>query len=303
MEDQTPPAICKICGSDKLLPLFEAQDRLSSPAKEFPVARCPSCEVWSTLPDMSESEIGEYYPVDYWGTEPTQEWVMRSQTAKLDLLKAFGLHSGRILDVGCGSGFFLRALEPDKWNRYGVETGTEAVNAARKHLSSDRIYEGQISSLAPTVGLFDVITLWSCLEHMNEPVRELAAVRNHLKPNGAIIIQVPNAGSYQARFFKNDWFALDVPRHRHHFCLPALRSILAPYDLEIIAATTVSREHNLHSLRQSLKSRLRRWGNLHKGIYLLVKPFTWPFDRIMSQLGKGATITVVVKTHDSIAHD
>ena len=80
---------------------------------------------------MTEAELAGFYPKDYWGSDgqPTEDWIRESQSEKTRFLASCGLPQGRILDVGCGSGFFLRALDPRKWDRFGVETGGAAAAA------------------------------------------------------------------------------------------------------------------------------------------------------------------------------
>jgi 2-polyprenyl-3-methyl-5-hydroxy-6-metoxy-1,4-benzoquinol methylase len=238
---------------------------------------------------MSDSVLANYYPDRYWGEEPTRDWIMRSQSEKTGFLAGCKLTGGRILDVGCGSGYFLLALDENRWERFGVEVGAEAVSAARMHLGEEKIVEGSLTDSSFEEGSFDVVTFWSALEHMNYPSRALAEAKRILKPSGKLIVQVPNADSYQARYFKGSWFALDAPRHRYHFSQKVLERLLNHNGFTIERITLFSKEHNAHALRQSLKSTLSR------GPYLLVKPFTTPVDNLLSRRGHGATITLAAR--------
>jgi hypothetical protein len=144
--------------------------------------------------------------------------------------------------------------------------------------------------------LFDVISFWSSLEHTNKPRENLIAARRLLREDGTVIVQVPNVNSYQARIFKADWFALDVPRHRYHFNLPTLQLLLEETGFLPYRVSFFSRAHNSHALRQSLKTRLLRdsgtVGSL--ALYLSI-PLLRPIDVVMSALGSGATITLAAR--------
>jgi SAM-dependent methyltransferase len=247
---------------------------------------------------MSEAELAPYYPDDYWGgAAPTQRWIQSSQFDKTRFLSRCELAGGTILDVGCGSGFFLRALDQSKWQRFGVETSSLAAAAAEREVGNGRVFAGTLTQSKWADSAFDVVTFWSALEHTNEPRANLNEARRITKPGGSLIVQVPNAASYQARFFAGDWFALDAPRHRYHFTLPLLERLLAETGFEVYRVTYFSRSHNSHALRQSLKTKLftRNSSRVNRALFYASLPFIKPFDGAMSAFGKGATLTLAAR--------
>jgi SAM-dependent methyltransferase len=289
---------CGLCGSAGFHPLYTAKDRLSESGELFHIVACKGCGVLRTLPELSDSELAHYYPTDYWSEndEPSLAWLRKSQWEKTRLLSRCRLTGGKILDVGCGAGFFLRALEGADWERYGVETGGPASDSARRSLGRDRIRTCDLVQARFEDDAFDVITFWSALEHMNDPRLNVEEARRIIKRGGSLIVQVPNAASYQARFFRGDWYALDAPRHRYHFDITALDRLLRDNGFSIYFKTVRSKTHNTHSLRQSLKTRLAA-GNPGLGfaIFCLAVPFIKPFDHLMTLAGQGATITVAAR--------
>jgi len=295
---ESRPSGCELCGSESARELYTARDRLRNSDQPFQIVECAGCGVLRTLPEMSYTELASFYTESYWGEdEPSQEWIKRSQAEKTDFIRECDLSEGRLLDVGCGSGFFLRALDSSRWERYGVETGTEAASLAARALGPDHIFKGTLTEAKFEKSFFDVISFWSSLEHMNEPRANLIRARDIIKPGGILIVQVPNAASYQARLFKGDWFALDVPRHRYHFTPARLAQLLIDTGFEIYKTTFQSKSHNSHALRQSLKSRLRGEGAsiIGRAAFLLTIPFIKPVDRIMSARGEGATLTIAAR--------
>jgi 2-polyprenyl-3-methyl-5-hydroxy-6-metoxy-1,4-benzoquinol methylase len=290
---------CELCGSQSSRELYTAKDRLRNSEQLFVIVACDGCGTLRTLPEMDEAELSRFYPNDYWGDnqEPSEDWIKQSQSEKTRFLEQCRLNAGRILDVGCGAGFFLRALDQRLWDRFGVETGDTAAAAANKALGKGRVFEGGLIESECADEAFDVVTFWSALEHMNEPRANLMEARRIIKPHGTLIAQVPNAASYQARLFNGDWFSLDAPRHRYHFSPRSLERLLSQSGFEIYRTSFFSKAHNSHALRQSLKSTLYgRDSNLIKrALFLSAIPLIKPVDLLMSALGKGATLTVAAR--------
>lgn len=289
---------CGLCGSTAGRELYTTKDRLGNSEEPFSIVRCEGCGVLRTLPEMSESNLGRFYPDDYWGMpEPTQEWIFSSQSEKTQFVTRCGLPGGRILDVGCGAGFFLRALDARKWDRFGVETSSAASRKTENEIGSGRVVTGSLIGSSFDDSGFDVVTFWSALEHTNDPRANLKKARGLLRDGGSLIVQLPNAASYQAQLFDGDWVALDAPRHRYHFSLPVLDRLLSETGYEVYRTTYFSKAHNSHTLRQSLKVKLgtsdsRTMNHLRFYIWLAMLK---PIDTAMSLLGRGATLTVAAR--------
>lgn len=287
-----------MCGATGARELYTARDRLRNSDEAFSIAVCEGCGVLRTLPEMSVRELAPFYPDGYWGEnqEPSQDWIRSSQSEKTRFLLRCNLAGGRILDVGCGSGLFLRALDPRAWERFGIEIGGPPSEAAVRQLGRDRIFTGTLMESTLGDSIFDVMTFWSALEHTNQPRANLMEARRIIKAGGSLIVQVPNAASYQARWFGGDWFALDAPRHRYHFTPRTLGRLLSETGFQVYSSTFRSKAHNAHALRQSLKAKLRRrTSHLSLALFYLSIPFLKPFDGLMTALGEGATVTVAAR--------
>jgi 2-polyprenyl-3-methyl-5-hydroxy-6-metoxy-1,4-benzoquinol methylase len=297
-ESRSANGVCEPCGSNAARELYIARDRLGNSDDQFVIAECEDCGIWRTLPEMNESDLSRFYPNEYWGqVDPQIEWIKRSQREKTKFVDACALQGGTILDVGCGSGFFLRALNAANWTCFGVETGAAATASATRALGSDRVFHGTLLEARYAEERFDVVTLWSALEHTNYPRANLLEARRVIKTGGTVIVQVPNAASYQARWFGGDWFALDAPRHRYHFDQSSLGRLLSDSGFEVYRTTLFSRAHNAHALRQSLKAKLsgNGAGPLRRSLFLASIPLLKPFDLVMTGLGRGATLTVAAR--------
>jgi len=289
---------CDVCGSSDARELYKARDRLRNSDEMFAIVRCESCGVLRTLPVMTENELASYYPAEYWGSssEPSTFWIHESQKEKTRFLERCGLRGGAILDVGCGSGFFLRALDGRNWRRLGIDSSREAIETAQKELNGGAMLGSLFDARLPESSI-DVVTFWSALEHTNNPRETLIETRRILKTGASVILQVPNAASYQARIFKQHWFALDAPRHRYHFTHATLERLLQQTGFLIYRVTFFSTSHNFHSLKQSLKTSLFSSSPSvgARAVIGLAMPLLRPLDVAMAALGRGATITLAAR--------
>jgi len=126
-----------------------------------------------------------------------------------------GLTSGAILDIGAGTGYFLKMMKEKGWETTGVEVSEQAREFAAAQLGIVLLPEAQ-GWLLPEAS-YDVITLWHVLEHLPNPNAYLEAFKRQIKPGGALIIALPNPASFDAGYYRDFWAAWDVPRHLWHF--------------------------------------------------------------------------------------
>ena len=115
-----------------------------------------------------------------------------------------------LLDVGCGDGRFMQALKRRGWVVAGTETDVVAAELARNRTGA--VVHG--SALPHGSGeRFDLVSLLHVLEHVPDPRQTLTDLRPLLTPDGRLLLVLPNADSLESRFFKTNWYHLDLPRH------------------------------------------------------------------------------------------
>ena len=89
-------------------------------------------------------------------------------------------------------------------------------------------------------GSFDVITMWHTLEHLPDPGAALARSSELLRPDGCLIISVPNASSAQARLGGDAWFHLDLPRHLFQFGPRSISALLSRSGFRLERMSSIS---------------------------------------------------------------
>jgi 2-polyprenyl-3-methyl-5-hydroxy-6-metoxy-1,4-benzoquinol methylase len=147
---------------------------------------------------------------------------------KLKLINSFNTEEKTILDVGAGTGDFLKVCKNNNWEINGVEPSEKARNFSIEkniNLKSDiKEYQGN---------QFDVISLWHVLEHIPNLIEYINQLKKLLKPNGVLIIAVPNFKSYDAKHYKEFWAAYDVPRHLWHFSTTSIKKLFSSIEMKV----------------------------------------------------------------------
>jgi SAM-dependent methyltransferase len=122
---------------------------------------------------------------------------------------------GKLLDVGCGDGVFLLDVRDAGWDVSGLDISPTAVrNARRLGLNVDL---GSVEDHPLEPGGYDVVRMWSVLEHVPRSDIALDAVLRLLKPGGWLILQVPDVSGFTPRLQGARWTGWHVPLHLVHF--------------------------------------------------------------------------------------
>jgi 2-polyprenyl-3-methyl-5-hydroxy-6-metoxy-1,4-benzoquinol methylase len=200
-----------------------------------------SRELLYTHPKPEESKLSGYYPDTNYISHTNQKksifdffyHVVRyvSVQRKLRLLKLYQPKQGALLDVGAGTGFFLRAAKKRGWTVTGIEPNLSAREIANSKAPNTVFDNSRLSRL--TANSFDVITLWHVLEHLPNLDDDIKVIQKLLKPNGRIVVAVPNFKSFDAEYFKTFWAAYDVPRHLWHFSQPSISKVFSQVQMKL----------------------------------------------------------------------
>lgn len=225
---------CPICKSNNLNNYLTCNDYLVS-KQDFSLCKCPNCGFAFTQDFPSEDEIGVYYDApEYISHSDTHQGIISKlyHIARKQALKSKGniiskyacKGTNSLLDIGSGTGYFLNHMKGLQWKVRGIEKSESARELARKTFSIEAEDSDQLFSIPPKSA--DVITMWHVLEHMEHLNEVMDTLHSILKDDGTVFIALPNKQSSDARYYKKDWAAYDVPRHLWHF---------SPDDFELLA--------------------------------------------------------------------
>ena len=206
--------------------------------KTFDLYHDTNLDMLVTMPKPSEEELPAYYESeDYISHTDGKRTVFEKlyqfikQIAlknKLNLINNLQPNKGNILDIGAGTGDFLSVAKQNGWKTTGIEPNEKARNSA---ISKGIAFAGSTKELSNE--LFDIITMWHVLEHVPNLDEQISELKRLLKPNGTILIAVPNFKSYDAKYYGAYWAAFDVPRHLSHFSKTAIKMLFQKQDLHL----------------------------------------------------------------------
>ena len=245
---------CAICGSTSSNTFLTSYDKyLRVDKTKFTLVRCADCGLVYLNPQPTMEELAKYYPPHYPSYLTSYDVLERNRL--LEFLKGIkrlfspnhpapfrqGEVSSdtsrlRILDFGCGSGRFLLSmrLAHPLWELHGFDISTKQDIKFIGHGISIILDAPDAIGSHFEKESFDRIYLNNVLEHVNDPVATLRMLAALLKPEGEMIIEVPNIDSIKFKMFRSNFFPLEIPRHLYHFSPSTLSMLCAKCGLTTI---------------------------------------------------------------------
>jgi 2-polyprenyl-3-methyl-5-hydroxy-6-metoxy-1,4-benzoquinol methylase len=229
MGEATTPGVgplqCLMCGGLQHRPVFN----------EFgiDILRCHACHhVFSSF------QANPHYD-GFWGESVAESALWYWQEARSPMYQDFFARfllgcSGRLLDLGCGLGFFLQAMTPyAHWEAYGCEISPVAVRYARETLGLTNVICSRLEEADLPPRSFDLITMWDVIDHMPRPDPVLRRCHALLRAGGIcflrtpnVIVQLPRARlKHLLRPMQPGVAYLQARDHAHHYSMATIRKL------------------------------------------------------------------------------
>jgi len=273
--------ICDLCGADAPVVLFTREDRYTG--QDFQFVTCSQCGLIYLRSRPTQDELAQYYPSDYEAyylidkskTDSSQWHMRRALNLQLRFVEKHTPFKGKLLDVGCATGNFMKIAHDSGWQVQGIEPLEKAAKIAREHYHLDVI--ASTLDAAPLEGeSFDVITMWDVLEHLPNPKSTLYKCQEFLKPGGLLVFSIPNLKSFDRYLFGKNWIGWDAPRHFNLFTESTLDQLLEITGFEPVDKRCIlgGKGAFLLSLDQVLGT--KRAESEIKRFYPLISAILWP---------------------------
>lgn len=277
---------CRSCGGNK-----ESTYLLSA---GYRIARCEECGLWYVNPQPTAEELSQFYA----RYDDGDQWRSREEEFNRGVRKAIlrFASNGRLLDVGCGSGDFLRCMREAGFEVNGIEPSATGSSYARETHGIE-VFHGMLEDyLAGTNrSPFDVVSLLNVLEHLRDPKQMLLQLRDLIKPNGILAVVVPDArfhdfvGRFRAAMGIGDPYWLErshsvlsgfkLPDHLSSFQPRTISFLLEQCGFEVLRAENAPVVLNPNLFRNALKASVRYVGQLI--YYLSFRSFTFGYSTLV----------------------
>lgn len=214
---------CPSCNSIESKSFISAPDfRVSKDV--FDIHGCLSCGLHYTKSVPSADTIGSFYKAESYDSHRLDNrslisrvyrWVRNLNVRKKIKWISRYTQSGIVVDYGCGLGHLLSGLKDAGFRAEGYEIDVEARQLAKSALGVDIRPLDEFKNLEDNS--VSVLTMWHVLEHVYDLNCDFQQIVDKVERNGVLFIAVPNFRSFDAKFYKKDWEAFDLPRHLYHF--------------------------------------------------------------------------------------
>ena len=241
---------CPITDSKEFTPYLQVPDRFDCAGKaEWNLVRSCASGIIMLNPRPDSAEIARHYHSaeydPYRHSRNSSSFKERAYLAARTLLLGYRagiilkgwekpMEECAVLEIGCSTGdllnYFRRKGVPIK-NLAGVEPDADAARYGREVFGLN-IFPS-IAEVSAGRKKFDRIVLWHTLEHIHAINETLHEIAEQLKPDGVLVIALPNPASFDAEHFKENWVAWDAPRHLYHFWPGTLEKLLGLHGLRV----------------------------------------------------------------------
>ncbi|MEP6652156.1 MAG: class I SAM-dependent methyltransferase [Myxococcales bacterium] len=235
---------CVLCQGDAFESLVDA--RLAH------LRKCVGCGLVSVRAFPDQEELRAIYSADYFKNaessvmgyddyEQDKQYIMKTAGRRLREIEQ-RTPPGRLLDVGCALGFFLEEAKRRGWTVQGIDISAHAAGYARDMLGiPTRV--GLLRDAQFEKASFDVITMWDVIEHVPDPVAELALCRDLLRPGGLLVLSTPDVGSLVAKVTGPRWMGFKLAEeHLYYFSRETMRGALSKAGFETLAVSGIGKD-------------------------------------------------------------
>lgn len=285
--------ICYVCGGTC------EKDVIHGP---YTYWKCSDCFTSQVLPQLSGMELQKYYYSFHLNEsagglyDEVEDRMKADFPTKVDMALGYKhVESPRLLDVGCGKGFFVRAAADRGILAEGIDVSHSGVEYAVKTLG-----------VKATCGFleqhdakewhdaFDIVTLWATIEHLVDPLSVLKAIHKDLKPGGVILCDTGLGNVLWEKLLPghSQWY--DAPQHMFVFSEKGLVTLLEKAGFRVIHVDT--------NFERSLLRKYVRWLRHtvlcmlgfclispllgKRGLLKMKQEAKWPIGRLLTVVAK-----------------
>lgn len=249
---------CNLCGETRSRPIFST--------KGYDLVGCLGCDLAYIANPPSAEELARIYSAaaSYHATlkdEGSKAWADMDAIARQHMaFLGTVVQGGTLLDVGCSTGLFLDRARKAGFAVKGVEFSQDSAAFARSRFGL-MVEDGSIHDSREAPESIDVLTMFDVIEHVPDPLADMAAALRLLKPGGWFVLSTPNIdglfprASYPLAKALDYWPHPEPPYHLYQFSVATLSAMLAKAGFEPgpVRHTSIALDYSFGSLRDLLR--------------------------------------------------
>lgn len=242
---------CPVCEERDFNKIF------SKAGLEF--VKCRGCGLVYINPQPTDDEISALYSKDYykpWGLDTDSSAVAEMKIAtfddKLSVVERFA-KKGRVLDIGCATGFFLEAANKKGWEVFGVEISPYSAAIAQERFGKDRVFNGPLEAASYPEESFDAVFMSDLVEHIKELDPFLREVFRIVRTNGVIAIVTPDIESLSYRLMGRSWPHLKM-EHLYYFSPSSIKALLEKHGFKPVHISSATKALNLSYMERQFSA-------------------------------------------------
>jgi len=227
---------CPMCGSDDYQILFCKMG--------FHFVKCKDCAFVYTNPIIDKAKLVNFsdgdaytYIIEHQTKHTGIDWRWKREIEEITRF----IKEGRLLDVGCGNGAFLKVANAAGFETWGIEINYAAAKRAEEATGS-KVPTGDVEEIGLPTAYFDVITLLQVLEHLDNPLLVLKRVHSLLKENGLLVVAVPNIDSFIIKILGRHHRHYNGKGHINYFTARSLKQMIEKAGFTKVLKYTTDKE-------------------------------------------------------------
>lgn len=241
---------CPLCRSKKSRKLY--------PNSYKRLVICNSCSLIYTNPRLKKRYLRHLYSREYFCNSESVHFGYENYIGDAQkIITTFDKRmreiekikkNGMLLDVGCATGFFMKAAQKRGWKVVGNEISQFAAQYAQKHYKF-KVYTDDFIKAPIKHRSFDLITMWDVIEHFYDPIQAVKKANSLLNDKGILVLSTPDVDSFPAKIMRSRWVGYKLSdEHLTYFSPKTLSRLLEKAGFKVIKKTHTGKHVSLPML-------------------------------------------------------
>ena len=245
---------CNLCGSDARQPYC--------PENGLGLVQCQNCDFVYVSPRPDADELYALYGETYFhnnesGVVGYTDYIKDERNIRKTAQRRLGhleryVQPGKLLDVGCATGFFMDEAQQRGWSVIGLDVSSFGVEYAQKHFGLNAV-NSTLTDFEAQTGSFDALTLWDVIEHVPDPTAYVRKSAELLRSGGIISLATPDVDSLPARLAGKRWVGYKLSEeHVYYFSVTTLTRMLNEAGFDVVNVRHIGKYVPLSLFRDRL---------------------------------------------------